>query len=74
MIDWIVATERALPCPLAAGISARCHHSSAVTSPVSRGLVSVRTAKSGNPALRRSMGGGGISGATCESFSGGRPI
>jgi len=27
MIDWMAATERALPWPLAAGISARRHHS-----------------------------------------------
>ena len=41
---WIAATERALPWPLAAGISARRQASSQATSPRSRGLTNVRAA------------------------------
>ena len=74
IMDWIAATERALPWPLAAGISARRHHSSAVIAPVIGGLLNVRTPSSGSPASRTSTGGGGISGATRGSASGGRPM
>ncbi len=74
MIDWMVATERALPCPLAAGISERRHQACRGRVASSGGLDRARTAKSEGFSASRSMGGGGMTTETRRSSDSGRPM
>ena len=74
MIDWTVATERELPCPFAAGISARRHHASLANSATRGGLANVRTGMLIGSSAPRSGISGGITGETRPSSEAGSPM
>ena len=72
--DWMAATDRALPCPLAAGISARRQGSVQAASAASGGLPSVRSGHlAGSPGPDPS-GGGGMTLDTRPNSAGSRPM
>ena len=76
MIDWMAATERALPWPLAAGISARRHHSWCAMVASMGGFMNVLSMSSETwPSMAAtSIGGGGMTLDTRWSSLAGRPM